>query len=125
MKIKRKVLSLFLTVLLVSALAVPAAARTVIQSYDYGGFGVSVSDTCNLTSFSTVIESHTDEYLLRTDVCVLLTQQFNGSNAVILGGSPSFYISFNSENLGLPIAHIECNHFVDDYCIDTVFVEAS
>ena len=123
MKIRKRVLAICLAVMLITAMAIPVAARTVIQSYDYGGFTFSVSDTCNASDFYIIMKSHTDECVMQTDVGVLLVRQYNGSNAMYMVGSPSTQITFNSANVCFPIAHIECYHFVDGDQVDTVIVE--
>ena len=110
MKINKRVLSICLAVMLVAAMAIPAAAQTIVMGREYCGIGYGTSDTCNSNSYHCVIEVWDGQTTVRTGVIIY------GSGGQYLGtnpGSAQVDMSVTSGSKNDTIGHIECTHYVD------------
>ena len=110
MKINKRVLSICLAVMLVAAMAIPAAAQTIVMGREYCGIGYGTSDTCNSNSYHCVIEVWDGQTTVRTSVGIYLP---GGEFWNVNDGTTQVDMSVTSGSVGGRIGHIECTHYVD------------
>ena len=124
MKIRKRILSLALVIMLVVAMAVPASAYTVAMGRQWGSFTYGTSDTCTLIKYTCVIESGSSEYTLRTDVRARQVG-LNGSvtSDRTYGGSEGVLLATHSKEIGHSISFIYCYHYIGGTHASTQRVE--
>lgn len=121
MKINKRVLSICLAVMLVVAMAIPAAAQTIVMGREYGDIGYGTSDTCNSNSYHCVIEVWDGQTTVRTAVVA-----YQNSN-VVCGrnyGVAQVDMSVTSGSAN-NISYIDCTYYINGDCADVQRVSAS
>ena len=129
MKIRKRILSICLAVMLITALAIPASAYSFYDYGDYDGGTYEVSDVCHSSSYSSVMTYDGPEYSLRTDVYVYVTGTIDGYPAELelarIPGTPTVGINSNSGSFGVLLKHINCHHYINNTYLYSTTVNAS
>lgn len=113
MKIKKRMLSFALAVMLIVAMAFPASAATSINSWNYSGITYSTSDTCNLHSYSCIIESDSTNHSLRTQVDVY--ENWSGRSIYVStnNGYSATLFSCTSGTHEWELTEIKCTYYIN------------
>ena len=121
MKINKRVLSICLAVMLVAAMAIPAAAYTNVVARYYGDISYATSDTCNLRNFSCVIEGWDGGFTVCTNVDTWTV----GGKEETYYGSPAEYLSATGSSVGYSMSYIICQYLIDGDLADSGRTDAS
>lgn len=113
-KIKKRILSFALAVMLIVAMAIPASATIIIRDHQWSGFSYSTSDQCLKYSFDCLIESNSAEYTLRTDVEVYtyMPGEPNPYYRTYTGNTGTYLAQNQQSDIYYLIGHIRCLHYV-------------
>ena len=113
-KIKKRMLSFALAVMLIVAMAIPASATIIIRDHQWNGFSYSTSDQCWKYSFDCLIESNSAEYTLRTDVEVYtyMPGEPNPYYRTYTGNTGTYLAQNQQSDIYYLIGHIRCLHYV-------------
>ena len=129
MKIRKRVLSICLAVMLVVAMAIPASAHYFYDYGDYDGGTYEVSDTCHYFSYSSVMTYDGPAYLLKSNVFAYGTEIVDGVLRYKLVasnyGSASVGIHGCSGETGSLIDYMTCDHYINNVYLYQTKVSAS
>ena len=131
-KIKKRMLSFALAVLLIVTMAIPASAATVTGSGSYGNGTYATSSNCYTDHWSCVIElsSYSDSYfnyLMRVDVITYKAEgNGTGTTKQFTLGDESFRIASNYDVATYKIFAINAHYYINNNQVgDPVWVRAS
>ena len=105
---KKKIISAFLALVLIVAMALPASAFSVSAPRYWNGVYYATNDTCYTRSFRCVIESDSTAQTLRADVLVVDSNE----NAIYYGGWSSTLYVATYDSVDNDIHHIISHHYI-------------
>ena len=124
---KKRILSIILTTLLIAAMAIPASATSISAGRSWNGVLYQTNDTCNTGNFHCVIESDTMEYALRTDVYGYNPNVAGNDDRLVFyaRGNTSNLISTHSNSFSTTVTYMYAYHYLGGNLASTQKVRAS
>lgn len=113
---KKKIISLFLALALIVAMALPASAYNVAMARSWNGIYYATNDTCKTNRVSCRIESDSSQYTVATnaDIYIPCGYTANGDIAYAYNdtawGTPQTFISESNKTVDYTISYIWCYH---------------
>ena len=125
MKLRKRILSFALAVILTIAMAIPVSATVIIRDHQWSGFSYSTSDKCLNYSFNCLIESTSAEYTLRTDVEVYtyMPGEPNPYYRTYTGNTGTYLAQNQQSSIYYLIGHIRCLHYVGNTFASVEWIE--
>lgn len=130
MKLRKRILSLVLAVMLVMAMAIPASASSYYYNGTYNSYGFELSDVCHTHDFSSITTCDSPNYGLKSEVSVWgwIANDFGEleegvgayypGTTTVKANSTSGYVAFN-------IIRITCVHYINGISAYTTNVSSN